>query len=338
MAGLKLYTGNRLEDLARKLVELLSTPLASPLDKEVIVVQSKGMERWVRMELARCHGVCANVRFPFPNAIIQEIFCKVFEHPPDDSPYDPLIMTWETMGLLHSCMKMPEFESIRFYLGDNIRQLKWFQLSERIADTFDQYLIYRPDMILEWEGGKEGHWQALLWRKMVSRHHNTHRAALRKVFLETLQKGSLSAQDLPQRISIFGISTLPPFHMEVFAAVSKLTEVNLFLMNPCKEYWADIVTEQGIRRFMKREGMEDDAPDSLHLERGNSLLASMGALGRDFFALVTDLECESHEYFHDINAHDMLSCIQSDILLLRETGGKSVERITVSEHDTSIQV
>jgi exodeoxyribonuclease V gamma subunit len=65
--GLILYTSNRLKILADKLAHVLSAPLASPLQPEIILVQSKGMERWVSMELARHNGICANCRFPFRN-------------------------------------------------------------------------------------------------------------------------------------------------------------------------------------------------------------------------------------------------------------------------------
>jgi len=34
----------------------------------------------------------------------------------------------------------------------------------------------------------------------------------------------------------------PPFYVRVIAAVSQLIEVNLFLMNPCREYWGDILS------------------------------------------------------------------------------------------------
>ena len=67
MPGLILYTSNRLEILAEKLAQVLSAPLASPLQPEIILVQSKGMERWVSMELARHNGICANCRYPFLN-------------------------------------------------------------------------------------------------------------------------------------------------------------------------------------------------------------------------------------------------------------------------------
>ena len=55
MAGLRLYTSNRLEILAQRLAEVLGRPLASPLDREVIVVQSSGMERWLSMQLSLIH-------------------------------------------------------------------------------------------------------------------------------------------------------------------------------------------------------------------------------------------------------------------------------------------
>ncbi|MFH1480516.1 MAG: exodeoxyribonuclease V subunit gamma, partial [Pseudomonadota bacterium] len=72
MATLRLFTSNRLEILAERLGEVLRTPLASPLASEIVVVQSRGMERWLSMQLAERHGICANFRFPFPNAFVQE--------------------------------------------------------------------------------------------------------------------------------------------------------------------------------------------------------------------------------------------------------------------------
>ena len=50
---MKLYTSNRLEQLAHQLTAALSTPLKSPLAPEVIVVQSRGMARWVSLQIAQ---------------------------------------------------------------------------------------------------------------------------------------------------------------------------------------------------------------------------------------------------------------------------------------------
>ena len=70
MSGLRIFTGNKLETLAGQLAEVLSRPPLPVLEPEIIVVRSQGMERWVSMELARSHGVCANYSFPFPNSFM----------------------------------------------------------------------------------------------------------------------------------------------------------------------------------------------------------------------------------------------------------------------------
>jgi len=99
---LRLFTSNRLEILADILARVLEEPLVSVLDEEIIVVQSKGMERWVSMHLAQCHGICANHRFPFPNAFIHEVFQKIIPDLPERSDFDPKTMPWRIMKLLFS--------------------------------------------------------------------------------------------------------------------------------------------------------------------------------------------------------------------------------------------
>jgi len=334
----RLYSSNRLEVLAEKLAEILSEHPLPPLVQEWIVVQSRGMERWVRMKLARYHGICANIGFPFPDALISTLFCEAFKDLPAPSPFDPSIMTWKIMSILPSCIKNRQFEAIRYYLGDPPDHLKWFQLSEQVADIFDQYQFFRPEMILKWDKGKEDHWQAILWRKLTRGVDKNHRATLKAAFLRLSNKGHLSLENFPPRISIFGVPTIPAYYMDILRAVSEVIEVNLFLMNPCGEYWADIVSDRDLKKYSEPDMTSPDFREELYLERGNSLLASMGTLGRDFLSLVTELDCEEQELFIDIPVRDMLSCIQSDILLLRDRGKKQNKPLAITEDDRSIEI
>ena len=336
MPGLRLFTSNRLEVLAEKLAEALKPSLSSPLESEIILVQSKGMERWVSMELARHHGICANYKFPFPNRFVQGLFREVFPDLPEISPFDPWIMTWKIMGLLPSCLKKRGFESLRVYLGDERSSLKRFQLSSRIADLFDQYLVFRPDMILDWDKGKGDHWQAILWRELAKGNEKKHRAALQKAFLEALRKSSVDLKNLPTRISVFGISALPAFHMKILSALSEVIDVNLFLMNPCREYWPDILSGREMKRIMEKLKKGDKAPKDLPFEKGNSLLVSMGSLGRDFFRQIYDLGCDDQGTFLDPGEETLLHTIQSNILNLweRSTDTKSM----IKEPDDSIWI
>lgn len=315
MSNLKLFTGNRLDTLAEKLAEVLLDPPPSPLTKEIIVVESSGMERWVSMQLARHHGICANYDFLFPNAFVYTIFRKLMPDLPESSPFDVRKMAWKIMKLLPTCVTKPEFGSLRNYLGKDARGLRGFQLSHRIADTFDQYLLFRPEMILEWEAGKEDHWQAVLWRELVRENKGIHRAALGKRFLERIRNAPVeTAERLPTRVSAFGISALPRFHMQILAGIAAFTKVNLFFMNPCKE------------------------PRNTTSEKGNRLLVSMGTLGRDFFDLVEEFHPEKISLFEDPEEKNLLRCIQSDILHLRNREQHPKSRKISDPTDASIRI
>ena len=74
MSGLNVVTSNRLENLVRLLADRIEDRPRSPFEEEVILVQSKGMERWISMNLARRFGIWANARYPFPNAFVNELF------------------------------------------------------------------------------------------------------------------------------------------------------------------------------------------------------------------------------------------------------------------------
>lgn len=338
MPGFNLYTSNRLEVLAEKLAEVLSKPLASPLQQEIILVQSKGMARWVSMELARHNGICANCWFPFPNHFVYAIFREVIPDLEETSPFDPEIMTWKVMKALPLNLKKKGFESLRNYLSEGAADLKLFQLSQRVADLYDQYLLFRQEMVLSWEKGQENHWQAILWREMVKGIEKKHHAALKEIFLEKIQRPGVKLETLPERISVFGISALPPFHIDVLTAISRLIEVNLFLMNPCRKYWGDLLTRRQTRKVQEKARKKSARQEDLHLEKGNTLLASMGMLGRDFFELISSFEIEQQDLFADPGGKNLLSVIQGDVLDLRDRSMGGNGKKSVDKGDDSIQV
>jgi len=332
MGNLRVFTSNRLEILADELDRVLQETLPSPFDPEVIVVQSKGMERWICLQLAARQGVCANCRFPFPNAFVQEMFQSILKILPKPNLFEPAVMTWRVMRVLPRLIEKPAFEPLRIYLETGRSDLKRFQLSQRIADLFDQYLLFRPEMMFQWEKGKARHWQAMLWRELVEGHEHEHRAALAIELFTVMEKATTPAPGIPKRISVFGISALPRFHVQVFASLSQVAQVNLFLMNPSMEYWGDILDTWEMKK--KARKVKVAAEVELHMEKGNSLLASMGRLGRDFFEIIQEVDAEEFSSYDEPRAEDLLNSIQSDILRLQDRQ----EKKEVSPEDLSIQI
>ncbi|HJV67350.1 MAG TPA: exodeoxyribonuclease V subunit gamma [Geomonas sp.] len=313
--ALKIYTSNSMERLVDGLEKVVRSPRPAPFtpfSKEVIVVQSKGMQRWLSMELASRIGVWANCEFPFPNNIVETVFSHVLAGCPAETPsFKPEVMTWKLMGLLKEVAGRPGFSEIAGYLVDDRDGVKRMQLAQRIADTFDRYTVYRPELVLGWEAGEGDHWQAQLWRELTAGVQQKHRARLLAEFRGAIASAAVPA--LP-RISVIGIPTLPPFHLEVLTRVAEKIEVNLFLLNPCREYWGQIVSERELARLEKRGlGPEE------WFETGNPLLASWGKLGRDFFESIIDNcgECDRDDTFLELPAGSLLHALQGDILDLR---------------------
>ncbi len=329
----KLITSNRLENLAEKLADVLSQPLTSPLRPEIIVVQSKGMERWLSLQLAEKLGICVNVRFPFPNTFLTEVGQSIGVVTTNGEPdlFAPENLLWRIMRILPQCLDEPEFAAPKRYLENGASDLKRIQLSARIADLFDQYLVFRPEMIAVWENGANGNskderWQAELWRKLAAECDQPHRAEIGSQIIATLQRSSPGQHNLPQRVSVFGISTLPPFYLSVLDALAAHVEVNLFLMNPCKEYWGEIRSRREIARSQRRSASKQRNNPQLalnfeaeYLEEGNRLLASMGEQGRDFFDLILEnFDAEIIDEFFEPSTDCCLTAIQRDILNLEE--------------------
>lgn len=345
MAGFRHYTGNRLEKLAELLADYLYSPASTVLTPETVIVQSKGMERRLAMEIARRRGICANIRFPFPNAFLHELFGLLSTEHAAAPPYDPEVMVWRIMSILPGFMPHPEFAELRRYLHDDIRGLKSYQLSCRLADLFDQYLIFRPEMILAWEKGESGRdeetWQAQLWRRLRREDASLHPAHIRRILLEKLQSRPVAKLPLPGRIFVFGISRLPRFHFDILFALSKHVEVCLFSLNPCREFWTDIRSERETNRIvasiMESTLGKNISAVELHLEAGNSLLASMGMQGRDFFRRLGELSGEEHEYFFDTGETTLLESLQADILNLRQRNTEGLPTKRIDDDDDSLQ-
>src|SRR5450432_1833694 len=109
MSGLHLHTSNRLENLFADLANIVARPLGNIFQPETIVVQSIGMGRWLSLRLAEAHGICANVRFPFPQKFVSEIFRDVLPDMPATNAFDRDLLPWRIMGLLPVLANKKEF-------------------------------------------------------------------------------------------------------------------------------------------------------------------------------------------------------------------------------------
>lgn len=346
---LQIYHSNQLK-IHKELISNLikSDPLDNPFEQEIILVQSPGMSQWLQIELAQSLGIAANISFLLPATFIWNMFTQVLPDIPKESAFSKGAMTWKLMTILPSLLHELEFEPLRQYLNGDTGKRKLHQLSGRIADLFDQYLVYRSQWLESWHKNQliEGlsynqQWQKILWLALIEytkklNQPKWHWLNLYQQFMQSLQFNVSSHITLPKRIFICGNGTLPPVYLQALNALGQHIDIHLMFINPCRYYWGDIQSYAFLAKLEQRKLKDyhnqdeityfkrNSSPDTLFNQQGeqfltNPLLASWGKLGRDNFYFLSQLE-QSNEIaaFVDLPTNSLLNQVQRDILNLED--------------------
>ena len=331
-----LYRSNRMERLLSELAALVKQPLSDALAAESIVVQSPGMARYLSMGLAKAHGIWANPDFLFPRGLVQRV-CDAVLGPCAQEALTTSNMMWTLVHELDKRCDDPRLADFGRYVQADTRGDRLLQLATRLAALFDDYLIYRDDILQAWEQGTSPNDpQAELWRSIVARFGTDHIATRTRSLCEALQKDA-SVEQLPERLSVFGLSTLPPPYLRVLTALSERIPVHVFVLSPCQEYWVELSSRQ---RTQRKSTQSRRSAQELHFEEGHRLLASLGTTGREFLQLLESHNEPKHgdfDCYQDIEPDCMLRALQSDILHLCARP-MDAPLLTLSELDRSIEV
>ncbi|MBW8191577.1 exodeoxyribonuclease V subunit gamma [Neiella marina] len=328
---LTLYPSNRLEVLARLLEAVLQFRQSSPLTADTILVESQGMQHWLNMQLAKSQGVAMNLEFPMPSRFIWDTARKVLgSKVPRQSPYRREVMAWRIDKLLASepvlsascCALVSDY-----WLGTN-DVLKRFQLATKIADLFEQYLMYRHDWLLSWQANQltdsacgDEQWQALLWRLLVAE-NELHPVSLQQQLMDELQHNfAKHADKLPKQISMFAINAMAPQSLAFFNALGQHIDIHLFHLNPCVDFWGDLQSDKAQAKTMR----ESQYQRWIEEEQSNPLLANLGQQGKDLFNGLQQLGLQEISAYNqpgdDIKPHgrsSVLASLQNDILNLHD--------------------
>ncbi len=253
---------------------LLSQPLSSPFTKEVIVVPSPAMARWLNLKLAQQIGVATNFHYPLLASWLWEVTAACLKNVPENDPLDRNHMSWTIFSMLPAMKRHPDFLSLKNYLQDDPGEIKQWQLALRIADVFDRYQFYRPNLIRLWSQKGAGDWQHHLWYELIKRCQNNHRIAVIDRLISSLSQQSTDLK-LPERVTLFAFSSIPPLFIDTLHALATRTSINLYLHSPTDQYWADLTSKKQISRIRLK------SPDkAAYYESGNPLLASWGRQGQ----------------------------------------------------------
>ncbi|AJI57490.1 exodeoxyribonuclease V, gamma subunit [Francisella philomiragia] len=294
--ALYTYPSNKLEYLVQVLSKLLDVEKKDLFTPTQLIVGSRGMQHWLSMQLAQYRNIAMNLKYDMINGYILDICYELTAKQEYKKAYTKDILAWRIFRGLDS-INNPKLQE--YYHNSD---LKKYQLSVKIAETFSKYISYRSEWLQKWEQGEyinlakpesDEDWQMLLWQKLVEDVPETPY----KVQAEALQKlnrQNLEKLNIPSDIYIFGVNTISPKNLGFVFELAKYIDVNILYINPCSEYWYDLHKSK-ISAWLDSDDYELQP-----------LLANLGQQGKEFFnQLLENQEKQELEVFEKFDKNSL---------------------------------
>ncbi|MGI8428999.1 MAG: exodeoxyribonuclease V subunit gamma [Solirubrobacteraceae bacterium] len=360
---LHIHRAQRADGLVAALADLLADPLPDPFAPEVIAVPTRGMERWLTQQIsarlgarpARLDGVCANVAFPSPRRLLGDAVAAASGIVPGEDPWPAERAVWPLLEVVDGALAEPWLRSLSAHLGasaetpDPHRRVRRFSSVRHLANLFDHYSLHRPEMLRAWTGGQDTDgtrrrlpphtlWQAELWRRLRERIAQPSPAERLAGACARL-RDEPGLAELPQRISLFGLTRLPAGHLQVLRALAVRRDVHLFLLHPSPSLWESIAVTINDRPPIVRRHEDITATVG-----ANRLLASWGQDAREL-QLVIGAGDDQVDHLDSVAqpADTLLGRIQADVRADRWPPGAPLPghpdlRPALDPRDQSLQI
>lgn len=327
--------------LAADLAEAFAGASApGPLDRCVVAVQGPGLGRWLRGEMSRRLGAWGGVDTPFLRGFLLELACQGTADRPPRGREDLDELTFRIaaaladaargIGPLPASLVRPVLVMVQTADG-TIDHAGLLRVSRRLADAFDRYQVDRPELVTAWQrdvsgvpAGASAHlqeleaWQRPLWRA-TARDTATHRAWSRlRDLAVVLERGPTPASlHLPAFVSVFGVSLLSPFLVQVLQVLARHTRVTLHMLAPTQAFVAERSTRRQLLWDAAEAGLnEANTAQALHMQSGHPLLDAMGRQASHAQRVLLDLDVDSEvDQPEAPEATTMLARLQRDLLL-----------------------
>ena len=344
---LHLHFANRFETLADQLVRRLGEQAAgrSPFEADEVVVPSAAITRRLIIELARRHGVCANVNFSYLAHWLWRQTERLVPDWPESARFDADVFAWRILAAFEDASWSREQPRLSAWLAQADAVMR-HELAQRVAGLFEQYIVYRPEWLEAWfrdepvhlPGTDEGaaldqQWQAALWRRLaLETGSNGRHPILALLDLLDAQGIHLAGMaQVPASAHVFCLPTMPPVHLELLQRLGRHVDLHVYVLNPSQEFWFDVVEPRRLA-WLAARGEAD------YHEAGNRLLAAWGQQTQSALSLLVDAAADGvveDAVFEPADAGSVLGALQNAVLEMAELAPGSLAALA---GDRSVEV
>ncbi len=135
--------------------EVFNDTSVSPLLLDKVIIMNKGMQTYIQQKIASINGICSGIQFEQIWGFIWDLH-KAFNNADKYNRFSHEHLTWSIYSLVDKWSNQDDlvFKQMSTYIKSEDGQIdkeRAYQLAGVIADTYDQYQMYRPEWILAWD-------------------------------------------------------------------------------------------------------------------------------------------------------------------------------------------
>lgn len=251
--------------LVDELCESLARVPEDPLRPELISVPTNGIQRWLSERIALNFaargvgdGIAANIEWPYPGTLVRRVLTQI-------PGMETTVAAWRgreaerhielviTENLGEPWMELLD-RFVRSGPGGEatVDDAQRLRAARKIRRLFGDYSRRRPAMIRAWardeDVGPDGApiavdaaWQPRLWRRLRESIGIPSPPEAVPDALEAIRAGGVDL-DLPERLSVYGLTSIDPAYLDVFAAIGADRDVYLYLLHASPALWEAVAS------------------------------------------------------------------------------------------------
>ncbi len=348
---LNLYQSNKIEVISELLAEELK--ICPPLINEnlEIAVPNYFLGKWLSEQITIKNKITALYELKTISSYTESLLTNFFPGI-DMGLWNSESIKWGIIDSLEELNSFKESFPLRNWINrylDNKKTIDGdlYNLTKKITNNFIEYLIFRPEMIAEWNRyeinslnlfknlNSDQFWQPILYKLLEKKISEKPICLYMIEVLKNLKKFKVLKYKIPNQIYIISDNNLSKLHINFYSELSKFTKVNLYLLSAGDNLWNRINCLEGELEF-------DDNDSKFKLNNKN-IEKIFGKFGANFQKLI-----EENIYSEDINLKNNLIYVdpttdfyeKKDIPLLNQIQKRLIDNnsndFIVNESDDSI--
>jgi exodeoxyribonuclease V gamma subunit len=236
---LHVWTTHRRDQLAARLATSLRAQRADRppdlFERPCIVVPGPHVASYLKFAIARSTGIVAHLDCPSLDEFLASL---VPANRPELRPLSRAALIHVLAAVLADDAELPPI--VRWYLeivpAGDARELRRFQLANRLAELFTGYALWKPDLLSSWRAGVSNEdpaaWQADIWRCVFGgdgRLSQVNQRGESQWFgsWDILDYLPLAALQLPRQLTFFGFGYLPSAVLSLLHRCTERCDITL---------------------------------------------------------------------------------------------------------------